>query len=98
MSAESKVPLYERDKDIRGADDGRSDVRGIYVTHETVKECNKRSFLPFYRIIYTLRNIKEADSSSKSGTKILTDRSRKVEKRCHLILDITQFGKKLQRI
>lgn len=46
-----------------------------YVMYETVKECNKSSFLPHYRIIYMVRNIKEADSS-KSETKILMGRCR----------------------
>lgn len=31
MSAESKVPLYGRDKDVRDADDGGSDVSGLYM-------------------------------------------------------------------
>lgn len=38
--------VHERDKEIRGADDGGTDVCAKYVMYETVKECNKSSFLP----------------------------------------------------
>lgn len=47
------------------------------VTHETVKECNKSSFLSLYGIIYAMQNVK-GTNSYKSGAKILTDESRKV--------------------